>query len=87
MNIYEFEGVTYVEPVEVSDVTEEILRLAEETHDSYFDDEAKIDWEEFLDRLVSDGYLADGTRLEFDTYDNPAVRKIQKHVREWRRQG
>jgi hypothetical protein len=80
-------GVIYVAPEESSDITPEILRLAEETHNSYFDDGKPIEWDDFIDRLCSEGYLSDGTRLDFDTYDNAAVRKIQKHVRAYRRLG
>lgn len=85
MKRYEVEGQVYVEPETAAEVTEEILTLAEGTYDGWFDDEEKIDWEEFVDRLVKEGYLADGSHLEFDTYDSPAIRKIQRHIREYRR--
>lgn len=85
MNKYEHEGVVYVEPETAQDVTDEILEIAEDVHDSYFDDESPIDWEDFIDRMVKQGYLKDGTKLEFETYDNPAISKIKKHIREYRR--
>lgn len=87
MKRYEHDGVTYVEPQTAGEVTDEMLALAEETHDSWFDDGGPIDWDEFIDRMVGYGYLSDGTRLEFDTYDNPAIRKIKRHVREYRNMG
>lgn len=85
MKRYEHNGMTYVEPETAADVTEEMLGLAEDTHDSWFDDGEPIDWEEFIDRLCKSGYLADGTRLEFETYESPAINKIKKHVRAYRR--
>lgn len=86
MKSYELNGVTYIQPETADEVTEEMIDLARQTHDSWFDDGERIDWNDFLDRLCSEGYLADGSRLDFDTYDSAAVRKIQKTVREWRRQ-
>jgi len=80
-----FDGVIYVAPDEASDVTDEMLNLAEETHDGYFDADKPLDWEDFIDRLCKEGYLSDGTRIEFEVYDNPAIRKIKKHVRAYRR--
>lgn len=85
MIITEHDGVTYVSPETAEDVTEEILQIAEETYDGWFDDDQPIDWEEFIDRMCKEGYLSDETRLEFEEYDNPAVRKIQRHVRAYRR--
>lgn len=84
MKTYVHDGVTYVEPHDAADVTDEILRLAEEVYDGWFDDDEPIDWEEFIDRLCKMGYLADDTRLEFDTYDCPAVSKIKRHIRNYR---
>lgn len=84
MNTYVDNGVTYVEPHDAADVTDEMLGLAEEVYDGWFDSDEAIDWEEFIDRLCNMGYLADGTKLEFDTYDCPAVNKIKRHIRNYR---
>lgn len=85
MKEYEDAGIRYVEPETANDVTPEMLTLAESIYDGYFDDEERIDWEEFVDRLVKEGYLADGRQLEFETYDSPAISKIRRHIREYRR--
>lgn len=87
MKSYELDGVLYIEPESAQEVTEEMLRIAEETFDGYFESDERIDWEEFIDRMVAYGYLADDARLEFSVYDSPAIRKIQKHVRRYRAEG
>ena len=85
MIIIEHKGVTYVSPETAADVTEEILQLAEEISESWFGDDERIDWEDFIDRLCNEGYLKDGTKLDFEEYDNAAINKIKKHIREYRR--
>lgn len=77
-------GVTYVMLDSVDDVTEEVLKIAEEVESGWFEDEPKIDWESFIDRLANYGKYAD-VPFDIDQYDNPAVRKIQKHIRYIRR--
>lgn len=67
--------------IEASDVTDDILKLAEECHESYFGADERIDWEDFVDRFEK-SYLPDD--MEIPDYDNPAVRKIQRHIREIR---
>lgn len=70
------------------DVTAEHLTWAERVSDVYFPDEdAKIDWEEFVDQYADpNGYNDAGVpAFDIDEYDNPAIRKIQKHVRAYRR--
>jgi hypothetical protein len=81
----EYKGVTYVSPETAADVTDEMLEMAEDISESWFGDEERIDWEEFIDRLCSQGYLKDGTKLDFEEYDNAAINKIKKHIREYRR--
>lgn len=79
------DGVTYVSPETADDVTDEMLTIAESISDGYFPEEERIDWEEFIDRMCGEGYLDDGTRLEFEVYDNPAIDKIKRHVRNYRK--
>jgi 3-hydroxyacyl-CoA dehydrogenase len=78
------DGQTFVSPEVAEDVSDEMLTLAEQVCDGYFDDDERIDWEEFIDRMCKEGYLDDGTRLEFQEYDNPAISKIKRHVRNYR---
>lgn len=87
MKRWDLDGVTYVQPETAGEVSEEMLTLAEETFTDWFDTGEPVDWAEFIDRMLSYGYLSDGTRLEFDTYDSPAIRKIKRHVREYRNLG
>lgn len=79
----EVNGKTYLIPTEAEDVSEEMLTLAEETYDAWFSDDERIDWEEFLDRLCKWSINADPA-WELDEYDNPAVNKIKRHIREYR---
>jgi hypothetical protein len=65
------------------DVTPAVLAVAEDVYDSWFADYARIDWEAFIDRLDKYG-LASEPPFEFESYWSPAVRKIQRHVRELR---
>lgn len=85
MIINELNGITYISPETASDVTEEILLIAEEISDSWFDADERIDWESFIDRLCKWGDLKDGTKLDFEEYNNEAINKIKKHIREYRR--
>jgi hypothetical protein len=83
MKSYELNSRTFVDPQSASDVTTEILKLAEETFDGWFDDDEAIDWETFIDRL-SNSTLEDGSQLEFSEYYNPAIAKIQRHIRAYK---
>lgn len=76
---------TYTKVTEASEVTEEILTVAEATEEWFGDDQ--IDWDDFWDRM--DGYiLTDGTRLDLGgSNDSPAMRKIKKHIRNLRKAG
>lgn len=63
-----------------SAVSEEILAHAEEVWDDHFLGK-RINWERFID-LLSDTYGPTGNPpYEFLDYDSPAVRKIQRHIR------
>lgn len=57
------------------DVTDEVLQAAEETSE-FFD--GAIEWDRFWDLLC-------GSDFDIEDLDTPATRKIQKHVREFRR--
>lgn len=73
-------------PQTAKDVTPALLALAENVYDDWFDDDEPIDWERFIDKMstwMSQG-TADGWE-EFDTYWNPAISKIQRHIRAYRR--
>lgn len=76
----------YTVPRTAADVTDEILRVAEEVESGWFSD-GPIDWEDFLDRM--DGStLADGTHLDMGgETDSPAIRRIQRHIRNLRKAG
>lgn len=64
---------------EARDVTPDILQLAERTHDDWFSDTTRIDWEEFLDRMCADPDID----WDIEQMDAPAVQKIQRHVRRY----
>jgi len=63
------------------DVTEAHLRLAEHVADWFPD---KIDWEEFVDNFADPEGWGDAGKFDIDSYDSPAIRKIKKHIREYR---
>lgn len=58
-----------------ADVTDEILADAEAVWEGWFADSARIDWDEFVDRLVV------GQQYDIEDMASPAVNKIQRHVR------
>jgi hypothetical protein len=59
-------------------VTAVVLANAEYVVDGWYP-EGPIDWDDFIDRLVA------GTDYDIEDMDSPAVRKIQRHIREYRR--
>lgn len=79
----EVNGKTCLIPTEADDISKEMLTLAEQTYDDWFSDDERIDWEEFIDRLCSSS-IYEEPAWEFDQYDNPAVNKIKRHIREYR---
>lgn len=70
---------TETAPHESEDVTEEMVKLALDIVDGWYQ-EGPIDWEDVWDRL--DGAeLADGTRLELGVeLLSPALKKIKREV-------
>lgn len=78
-----------VRVVSAKDVTEEVLKHAEDVEEGWFSDAKQIDWEDFWDRL--DGYTLDeheGREIDLGTEtDSPAMRKIVKHIQKIRREG
>lgn len=70
---------------DVDSATDEILEQVVEITDSWYQD-GNIDWENVWDRL--ENYrLSSGATIEIDELDNPAIRKIKRHVRNLRAQG
>ena len=68
------------------DVTEPILRVAESVSDSWFSDEdSPIDWEEFIDKFADPHNHHEADAFDIENYDNPAVNKIKRHVRAYRK--
>ena len=76
---------TYTRIIEAADVTDEVLSVAEDAEGWFVDQ--PIDWEDFLDRM--DGHeLADGTLIDMgESIDSPAIRKIKKHISNYRKEG
>lgn len=69
---------------EAADVTEKHLDAAEKVFDDWFSDDDQIDWERFIDKLADPNGYGNAGKFDFDVYDNPAIRKIQRHVRKYR---
>ena len=69
------------------DITPELLEYAESIHDDWFDNDEPIDWEDFIDKFTDPyGHRADGAEpFEILEYWNPAVAKIQRHIRAYRK--
>lgn len=70
-----------------ADVTPDILKDAEEVLDGWYADAERIDWEGFVDRLAEYCGQASDPQYDIESYDCPAVRKIQAHVRKVRAEG
>jgi hypothetical protein len=74
----------YTPVVQASQVTEEILQLIYDIVDGWYPT-GRIDWKDLLDR-VDGAELEDGTVLGLgDDMLSPAIVKIKKHVRGYRR--
>ena len=69
-----------MEPTEISEVAEvtpEVLGLAEDAEDGWYP--GQMDWDSFWDRLEDYG-------VSILDPDSPAARKIQRHIREIRKE-
>jgi len=71
--------------VEAADVDEVTLRIAERVFEDWFDTDESINWDDdaygFWARMESEG-------LDLGpTLGTPAMQKIQRHIRAYRRQG
>lgn len=73
--------VLYLETA--ADVTAYHLSAAESTFDDWFADDERIDWPSFLDKFVDPHGLL-GPAFDIKVEHNPAVEKIQRHVRGYR---
>ena len=67
---------------ETADVTDDIVDYAIDTADGFFPPGEPIDWSDLIDRMESVG--ADGLNFG-NSMESPAIRKIQRAVREARR--
>jgi hypothetical protein len=71
--------------ITTDDVTESILRIAEQVFEDWFDFDEPIDWDDdsygFWTRM-EDHDIDLGEQL-----DTPAMRKIQRHIRKYRKEG
>lgn len=77
---------TYTTVTTAEQVTEEILSLTEGVIEGWYND-GKVDWEDVWDRIEG-SHLDDGTVLNLgNNTDTPAMRKIQRHIRQWLREG
>jgi len=72
-----------------ADVTPEILTWAERVFEDWFDNDEPIDWERFWDRFADpNGLRSDGAEpFDIEDLNNPAISKIQRHVRAYKNQG
>lgn len=59
-----------------------ILKAAEEIFDGWYAEQARIDWDDFLHRLEQHTDIDLGSNMM-----SPAIRKIQSHVRAYRKLG
>ena len=84
MSLFEY---TEVRITEASDVTQEVLEVAENLFCDWFDDGGPIDWERYWERF-EDYELPSKKDTRFDfgpQLDTPAMRKIQKHIRAYKK--
>jgi len=64
----------------IDDVNDDVLAMAREVLDGWFASESRIDWEYFIDRLAELGYSQCDPPFDIESYDSPAVRKIQRYI-------
>lgn len=77
----------WVTVTSASDVTAEILDVAESIADGWYE-EGPIDWEDLLERLEGMSLGDDDNRLDLGTdMDSPAIRLIKNHITSYRRMG
>jgi hypothetical protein len=68
------------------DVTPEIIEIAQGIVEGWYD-EGRIDWEDVWDRMEK-SFLDDGRGIDMgEDLDSPAIRKIKKEIRAWRKLG
>jgi hypothetical protein len=72
--------------VKASDVLPGHLKIAEQVFDDWFSDDTRIDWESFIDRMADPTNAYGEGAFDFEQYDNPAIRKIQRHIRAYKDQ-
>lgn len=65
--------------IEREDLTEDVLRLAEDISDGFYPDGEPIDWYNFIDRMEMSGYDF-GSSME-----SPAIKGLKAHVRKFRK--
>jgi hypothetical protein len=65
--------------IEREELTEEVLRLAEEISDGFYPDGEPIDWYGFIDRMETRGYDFGGSM------ESPAITGLKKHIRKFRK--
>ena len=74
----------YTLVVTAESVTDEIVDIVCEIVDGWYQD-SRIDWEDVIDR-ADNTELEDGTRIDFGgSMLSPAIRKVQRLVREYRK--
>lgn len=66
------------------DVTIQVLKSVEDCFDAYAGERFTND--EFIDELADTYGLASTPKWDIESYDNPAVRKILRHVRHLRKE-
>ena len=60
----------------------EVLREAEELVDVSYPDGTRVDWEDFIDRMEKHTDWDLGPQM-----DSPDIRRLQRHIRAYRRNG
>jgi hypothetical protein len=74
----------YIDVIEVEDITDEIIEVVYSVVDGWYSD-GRIDWEDLLCRVETTP-IEDGRKINFgDSLDSPAIRRIKRLVREYRK--
>jgi hypothetical protein len=73
-------------PVTKEDVTDELVGMAYEICDGWYQD-TRIDWENVLERMDKQT-LADGRGIDWgDDWLSPAIKELKRRVRKMRQEG
>lgn len=71
--------MNFLSVVNADDVTDAVKELVETIYEGWWENEPRIDWQAFIDRLELMGHYDFGSSM-----DSPAIKEIKKYVKKLR---